>query len=130
MPRFSARNAVVALNILLLTALALHLKYELWDKHALTANFEDQSHMPDELLDDETLLTSSHGKGDKTKQRRTSVVVASRASENATWLEEYFTSWEKNIYRVDDADAPLTVPKNKGRESMVYLTYVQLPFWR
>jgi hypothetical protein len=99
MPRFSARNAVVALNILLLTALAFHLKYEIWDKNALTPNFDDP-------------------------ERRTAVVVASQASENATWLEEYFPSWEKNIYRVDDADAPLTVPKNKGRESMVYLTYV------
>ena len=58
------------------------------------------------------------------KARRTAVVVASQSSENATWLEEYFPEWEKNIYRVDDANAPLTVPKNKGRESMVYLTYV------
>jgi hypothetical protein len=49
------------------------------------------------------------------------VVVASQKSENATWLETYFPDWEKNIYAVDDQTAPLTVPTNKGRESMVYL---------
>lgn len=54
--------------------------------------------------------------------RRTAVVVASQTGENSTWLEEYFPQWEKNIYKVDDQNAPLTVPVNKGRESMVYLT--------
>jgi len=133
MPRFTARNAVVALNILLLTALLVHLKYELWDKHAPAADLMGLSHLPDELLNVDTTLppAPSHDQDDKklqvngsTKKRRTAVVVASQASENATWLNEYFPSWEKNIYRVDDAKAPLTVPKNKGRESMVYLTYV------
>lgn len=134
MPRFSARNAVVLLNIILLSALFVHLKYELWDKHASPANVAGQSHLPDELLDDEPIVVPvSHAEKDEKKlqvnqgakkQRRTAVVVASQASENATWLDEFFPNWEKNIYRVDDPDAPLTVPKNKGRESMVYLTYV------
>lgn len=60
------------------------------------------------------------------RKRTTAVVVASQASENATWIGEAFPTWQQNIYRVDDPDAPLTVPKNKGRESMVYLTYVLL----
>ncbi|KAK7948001.1 uncharacterized protein PG986_008887 [Apiospora aurea] len=33
-------------------------------------------------------------------------------------------AWRKRIYTVDDPHAPLTVPKNKGRESMVYLTHI------
>jgi len=60
----------------------------------------------------------------KPEARRTAVVVASQKSENATWLDEYFPAWEKNIYAVDDPTAPLTVPKNKGRESMVYLSFI------
>jgi hypothetical protein len=129
MPRFTARNAVVAINILLLTALFVHLKYEIWDKHAPAPDL-GLSHLPDELLDD-SIATRLHDKDDKKlqvnaglKARRTAVVVASQASENATWLSDKFPTWETNIYRVDDPHAPLTVPKNKGRESMVYLTYV------
>ncbi|KAF2643943.1 hypothetical protein P280DRAFT_392117 [Massarina eburnea CBS 473.64] len=63
-------------------------------------------------------------KGGKGKARRTAVVVASQKSENTTWLEEHFPQWEKFIYHVDDATAELTVVKNKGRESMVYLTFI------
>jgi hypothetical protein len=136
MPRFTARNAVVLLNVLLLTALFVHLKSELWDKHAPASDLAGVSHVPDELLDTEEALLSAqpHDKEDKKLQvnggsnkRRTAVVVASQASENATWLTEHFPKWEHNIYRVDDTSAPLTVPKNKGRESMVYLTCVTVP---
>jgi hypothetical protein len=129
MPRcFTVRNAVVAVSILLLTALFVRPKYELWS--APEAAHAGLSHLPDELFDEQELSpTPPYTKDDKKlqvnpgpKQRRTAVVVASQASENATWLQEYFPQWEKNIYRVDDPEAPLTVPKNKGRESMVYLT--------
>jgi hypothetical protein len=117
MPRFSARNIVVVVNIILLTALVVHLKQVLYDRQLAPADL-GASHIPDELLDETLQLTTG------SKARRTAVVVAAQASENATWLNEYFPEWEKNIYRVDNASAPLTVPKNKGRESMVYLTYV------
>lgn len=132
MPRFTARNAVIALNMLLLTALFVHLKYELWDKHAPAAEAAGPMHLPDELLDDYETAATSHATNGKDLKvnagpRRTAVVVASQASENATWLTHYFPDWEKNIYRVDDANAPLTVPTNKGRESMVYLTHVLPP---
>ena len=60
--------------------------------------------------------------------KSTTVVVASQKSENSTWLEEHFPHWKRSIYMVDveprteEAFGVLTVPKNKGRESMVYLT--------
>lgn len=138
MPRFRSRNAVVALNLILLTALFLHLKYELWDKPwngDESANVPT-SHIPDELLDDpdyqRATATPYPGENQPSqesgktlpKSRKTAVVVASQSSENATWLEAHFPEWEKYIYHVDDPKAELTVPKNKGRESMVYLTYV------
>lgn len=51
------------------------------------------------------------------------LVVASTKSDNTSWLYEHFPDWHKSIYVVDDANAELTVEMNKGRESMVYLTY-------
>lgn len=55
------------------------------------------------------------------------MVVASTTRENVTWLHDYLLQWTKNIYVVDDPKAALTVPKNKGREAMVFLTYEVLP---
>ncbi|KAF4980756.1 hypothetical protein FZEAL_3311 [Fusarium zealandicum] len=52
------------------------------------------------------------------------MVVASMKHENVSWLHEYLPEWKKNIYVVDDNRAKLTVPTNKGREAMVFLTYI------
>lgn len=49
-------------------------------------------------------------------------VVASLKGDDTSWFKQYIPRWKANIYIVDDASAPLTVPKNKGREAMVYLT--------
>jgi hypothetical protein len=54
---------------------------------------------------------------------RLALVVASQTTDNTTWLEEVFPTWEKVVY-LTDAPSDLSVPANKGRESMVYLTYV------
>jgi hypothetical protein len=53
-------------------------------------------------------------------------VVASTRHENTIWLREFFSTTTKYVYVVDDSSAPLTVPANKGREAMVYLTCVFL----
>jgi hypothetical protein len=50
------------------------------------------------------------------------LVVAGMTYHNTSWLGKFFPHWGKSIYIVDDQAAPLTVPMNKGRESMVYLT--------
>ena len=50
------------------------------------------------------------------------MVVASMKSDNTSWLHSAFPDWEKHIYVTDDPNATLTVPANKGREGMVYLT--------
>lgn len=50
------------------------------------------------------------------------LVVASMRHENTTWLDDVFWGWQKHVYVVDNPDAPLTTPFNKGRESVVYLT--------
>jgi hypothetical protein len=50
------------------------------------------------------------------------MVVASQKGEDTTWLQTALLEWEKNVYITNDPTAELTVPANKGRESMVYLT--------
>lgn len=160
MPRFTARNVIVLVNLALLTVLFFHLKYHLWDKNqdinGATSLFGDlygdeedgygggkaNDHGAELGLNGVKSDNEWRSKDGKTlqvnggstssavldtkgkKERRTAVVVASQASENATWISEAFPKWEQNIYSVDDPNAVLTVPKNKGRESMVYLTYV------
>lgn len=54
------------------------------------------------------------------------VAVASQAKENTTWLVDNRPTWKKAVYVTDDQSAILTVPRNKGRKGMVYLTYVFL----
>jgi hypothetical protein len=57
-------------------------------------------------------------------RRQKEMVVASVKSDDTSWFAEYFPDWSRSIYVVDDKKGPLTVPRNKGRESMVFLTYV------
>ncbi|KAK4241877.1 hypothetical protein C8A03DRAFT_11876 [Achaetomium macrosporum] len=52
------------------------------------------------------------------------IVVASLKSENTSWVHRYLPGWSRRIYIVDDLSAPLTVPRNKGREAMVYLSHI------
>lgn len=58
------------------------------------------------------------------KTRENALVVASLKDDDISWLHTILPEWEKNIYVANKADATLTVPENKGRESMVYLRWV------
>lgn len=58
------------------------------------------------------------------KPPEVALVIASLKHENTTWMNDALLDWSKSIYFVDDPDASLTTPLNKGREAMVYLTYV------
>ncbi|KAI1818644.1 hypothetical protein GGS20DRAFT_197195 [Poronia punctata] len=60
----------------------------------------------------------------KNQDHQVELVVASIKKEDTTWFHAYLPDWHKNIYVADDPSAPLTVPENKGREAMVYLTYI------
>jgi hypothetical protein len=155
MPRLSARNVIVLVNIVLLTALLIHFKDVFWDRGASNGasslfgggdeewdygNVDDRdavlglngiksdndfrSKEGKKLQVNGAVASSLVGQEKEKKKRTTAVVVASQASENATWIAEAFPEWEQHVYHVDDPKAKLTVPKNKGRESMVYLTYV------
>jgi len=69
--------------------------------------------------------SEEHGHGVlRPEDHEVELVVASIKSEDTSWFHTYLPDWHKNIYVADDAMAPLTVPKNKGREAMVYLTYI------
>jgi hypothetical protein len=56
------------------------------------------------------------------------LVVASMYSDDVGWLDEFFGDWKRNVYVVNNASAPLTVPRNKGREAMPFLTYAKTQF--
>lgn len=49
------------------------------------------------------------------------MVVASQSGDDTSWLD-FFVDWPKHIYVTDDPSSNLTVPANKGREGMAYLT--------
>ncbi|KAF1814680.1 hypothetical protein P152DRAFT_393442 [Eremomyces bilateralis CBS 781.70] len=65
----------------------------------------------------------SHSKP-PSREKEYAFVVASRSHENTTWLNHYFPEWAEYVYVVDDPNAALTVSVNKGRESMVYLSFI------
>lgn len=50
------------------------------------------------------------------------IVAARKAADNTAWVTEHLRDWQAKVYVVDDQSAELTVPKNKGHESMAYLT--------
>jgi hypothetical protein len=49
------------------------------------------------------------------------IIVASKAWDDISWLHEHFSDRVIYQYIVDKPWAQFTVPKNKGREAMVYL---------
>lgn len=59
-----------------------------------------------------------------TRQGEKAFVVASQKKDDVDWLYTHFPDWTKYRYIVDDPKAELPVPTNKGRESMVYLTFI------
>ena len=52
------------------------------------------------------------------------IVVPKLKITDTSWLDEELPDVPKAIYVVDDEHAPLHPPKNKGREAMVYLSYI------
>ena len=49
-------------------------------------------------------------------------VVASMEKDDTAWISEHLPDWELIRYVVDNPEAEYTVPVNKGREAMTYLT--------
>jgi hypothetical protein len=50
------------------------------------------------------------------------LVVASLENDDTFWLFDHLPDWKVERFVVDNPLARLTVPQNKGREAMVYLT--------
>lgn len=58
------------------------------------------------------------------KPHKQAIVVASLQADETSWIHEHLPEWYLFRYVADDKHAELSVPENKGREAMVYLTYV------
>lgn len=67
-------------------------------------------------------FSSSPSTSSSPKSIPLALVVPSTENDDTSWLFTHFPDWRKYIYAVDDRNAELTVPLNKGRESMTYLT--------
>lgn len=50
------------------------------------------------------------------------LVVASLKGDDTRWIGKRLPDWPVSLYVVNDPEAEFSVPLNKGRESMVYLT--------
>jgi hypothetical protein len=51
------------------------------------------------------------------------LVVSSRKKDDTSWIDKFLPDWEYVRY-VTDQPGEYTIPKNKGNEAMVYLTFV------
>ncbi|KAK2742749.1 hypothetical protein FQN55_007690 [Onygenales sp. PD_40] len=78
----------------------------------------------DTTLNSAPSTTNPLSKSSKAILSSKSLIVASLKDDDTSWIREYLADWHANIYVVDDPRAELTVPMNKGREAMVYLTYI------
>lgn len=52
------------------------------------------------------------------------LVVASVEADDTSWIHTHLPDWQVNRYVVNSESTQFQVPKNKGREAMVYLTYM------
>lgn len=68
-----------------------------------------------------TAPSSTTGSLERVREEKR-IVVASVKDDDTTWLQQRLPEWPVSRYVVDDHEANLTIPFNKGRESMVYLT--------
>ncbi|KAL2686617.1 hypothetical protein IWX47DRAFT_945859 [Phyllosticta citricarpa] len=50
--------------------------------------------------------------------------MAKMQRDDTSWVAEELPDWQSAIYSVDDEDAVLKTPINKGKEAMAYLTYI------
>ncbi|KAL2828055.1 hypothetical protein BDW59DRAFT_143713 [Aspergillus cavernicola] len=120
-PRRRNREKAIFLTIFIIFALYL----------LFFSNTSGHRHVDSTIYDSEALGGPNRDpqSGQATPARqlmpiRKSMVVASMKGDDVSWLHKFFPDWHKNIYVVDDKKAELTVKQNKGRESMVYLTYI------
>lgn len=84
-----------------------------WNKAFLLLVWKQDSQSSRNGLNINDFLEPEHGD--------VTMVIASQAQDNTTWLAHAFPTWEKAIF-LTDAPSRLSVPANKGREGMVYLT--------
>ncbi|KAA6414304.1 MAG: hypothetical protein FRX48_02667 [Lasallia pustulata] len=109
--------AVLVLAFLILVKVRL---YEIWDQNNVPAyirsslgfslGFDDDddpfSHPPLRTVSDKV------------------IVIAKMEREDTDWVAENLPDWQHAIYTVDNPNATLHTPANKGHESMAYLTYI------
>ncbi|KAK8154561.1 hypothetical protein IWX90DRAFT_57766 [Phyllosticta citrichinensis] len=113
--RSNIRIALYTLTVLLLVGFFLNLRSGVIEQDSPFSGDGDLKYQED---------LGTYTATPKSRVGQKAFVVASQQTDDVDWLYTYFPDWEKFRYVVDDPKAELTVPRNKGRESMVYLTYI------
>ena len=114
---------------LLRVALLGTITFAVWDSLSSWYPQKASLHQATQPADDVTNDMSQYAQATKAplseKERGNALVVVSLKSEDTSWLGGLLEEWERNIYVVDgealDKGSKLRIPKNKGREGMVYL---------
>ena len=110
--RRSGRSAIVLASFILFLFILLRRQHELEPPQIPALGGANREILHDTVVPHAPVKAPS----------RVTMVIASLKKENTTWFEELMPEWDKKIYVTDDPDARYSVPVNKGREGMVYLT--------
>jgi Protein of unknown function (DUF3431) len=72
---------------------------------------------------EDPVFSAGHAKPAGSNYTRT-LVMGRLKKDDVSWIEQDLPNLQTAIYVVDDESADLRIPKNKGHEAMVYLTYI------
>ncbi|KAH0286430.1 hypothetical protein KCU62_g6747, partial [Aureobasidium sp. EXF-3399] len=96
-----------------------------WDQIDWTIDPMQHTEDTNERTSSWTIPTFSRGSAKPPGSNYTrGLTIARMKHEDTSWVDEEDLDLEQYIYVVDDPEASLRVPQNKGHEAMVYLTYV------
>ena len=71
----------------------------------------------------QSAFPAGHAKPAGSNYSRT-LVMGRLKKDDISWVEQELPNLQTAVYVVDDDSGPLRIPKNKGHEAMVYLTYI------
>lgn len=131
----TTRRAIFGLVLFLIAVTALcRVKKPSTEDHTISTSWHDlySDFLPDGALSTTSRLnislpTLSSQSPSTSGTHRKALISGHLSTENVTWLHTSLPADDSIsffLYTVDDRSAPLHPPRNKGREAMVYLTFI------
>ncbi|CAI6335200.1 unnamed protein product [Periconia digitata] len=120
-----SRPLFIASFLLLFIFIGSHLRHNLTSPATLLQRTSPAPRSTTNPLDFSIPLQFEEGKPKPPEETYSwTVVVPKTAEEDLRWLEIEVPSEQLMVYEVDNPNAQNRVPKNKGKEAMVYLSYL------